>query len=68
MSDTVAQLNNLFPNVPTSLDANVLVKSAKEILSLTKEEIRGIKESSKQNILDNHCYVNRVEQLLKLED
>lgn len=68
VSDTVAQLNNLFPDVTTSLDANVLVKSAKEILSLTKEEIHGIKESNKQNILDNHCYTNRVEQLLKLED
>lgn len=66
VSDTVTQLNNLFPEVPTSLDANSLVKIAKELLSLTEEEIRGIKENNRKNIADNHTYINRVEQLLKL--
>ena len=66
VSDTVAQLNNLFPDVPTSLDANALVKIAKELLSLTENEIRGIKESNKQDIADNHTYIKRVEQFLKL--
>jgi len=66
VSDTIAQLNNLFPNVPTSLDSDTLVKDTKELLSLTEDEIRVIKESNKQNISDNHTYVNRVEQLLKL--
>ena len=66
VSDTIAQLNNLFPNVPTSLDSSVLVESTKEILSLTENEIRGIKESSKQDIIDNHTYIRRVEQLLEL--
>jgi spore maturation protein CgeB len=66
VSDTIAQLNNLFPNVPTSLDSDTLVKDTKELLSLTEDEIRVIKESNKQNISDNHTYINRVEQLLKL--
>ena len=66
VSDTIAQLSNIFPDVPTSLDSNVLVEKTKEILSLTEDEIRGIKEYNKQDIADNHTYVKRVEQLLKL--
>lgn len=66
VSDTIAQLNNIFPDVPTSLDSNVLVEKTKEILSLTEDEIRGIKEYNKQDIADNHTYVKRVEQLLEL--
>ena len=66
VSDTIAQLNNLFPNVPTSLDSNVLVKNTKEILSLTESEIRGIKENNKKDISDNHTYIKRVNQFLKL--
>ena len=66
VSDTIAQLSNIFPDVPTSLDSNVLVDKTKELLSLTKDEIRGIKEINRQNISDNHTYINRVEQLLKL--
>ena len=66
VSDTIAQLNNLFPSVPTSLNSNELVESVKGILSLTNEEIRGIKEDNKKNIAENHTYVKRVEQFLKL--
>jgi hypothetical protein len=66
ISDKIQQLNKLFPEVPTSLSADTLVSDTKKILSLTKNEIRGIKEKNKQNILDKHCYTNRVEQLLKI--
>lgn len=66
VSDTIAQLNNLFPSVPTSLNSNELVESVKGILSLTNEEIRGIKEDNKKNIAENHTYIKRVEQFLKL--
>lgn len=66
VSDTITQLNDLFPNVPTSLDSDTLVKDTKELLSLTENEIRVIKESNKQNIAENHTYIKRVEQFLKL--
>jgi hypothetical protein len=66
VSDTIAQLNNLFPSVPTSLNSNELVESVKGILSLTNEEVCGIKEGNKKNIAENHTYVKRVEQFLKL--
>ena len=66
ISDTVGQLNNLFPEILTSLDSDELVKHAKHILSLTDDEKRVIKEENKQNILENHCYINRVKTLLSL--
>lgn len=66
VSDKITQLNDLFPNVPTSLDSDTLVKDTKELLSLTENEIRVIKESNKQNIAENHTYIKRVEQFLKL--
>jgi hypothetical protein len=67
VSDTVRQLNQLLPNVKTSLDSDELVKIVKDYLSLTEKELNNIKEENRQNILDNHCYTNRVEQLLDLK-
>jgi len=66
VSDTVGQLNNLFPDIKTSLDSQQLVELTKNVLSLTETELNDIKEKNKQNILDNHCYTNRVEELLNL--
>jgi spore maturation protein CgeB len=66
VSDTVGQLNNLFPEIFTSLNSDELVKHTKFILSLTDGEKHVIKEENKQNILENHCYLNRVKTLLNL--
>ncbi len=66
VSDTVGQLNRLFPDLKTSLDSNELVEITKQYLSLTEAELKNIKEENTQNILDNHCYTNRVEELLSL--
>ena len=66
VSDKVQQLNELFPNVATSLDSDELVSITKEILSLTENERENIREKNKQNIIDNHCYVNRIQALLNL--
>ena len=66
VSDTVAQLNRLFPSVRTSLDAEELVQITKDYLSLTEQELNDIKNKNRQDILDNHTYVHRVEELLKL--
>ncbi len=68
ISDKVTQLENLFPNAKTSNDPAELVKIAKDYLSLTEKELNDIKEENRQNILDNHCYVNRVNQLLSMEN
>ena len=66
VSYTVGQLNRLFPDIKTSLDATGLVDITKEYLSLTERELLDIKEKNIQNILENHCYTNRVESLLSL--
>ena len=66
ISDTVGQLNSLFPEIPTSLQSDDLVQHAKYILSLTAVEQDVIREENKQNILQNHCYINRIEALLNL--
>ena len=66
VSDTVTQLNNLFPDIKTSVEPKMLVQIAKDHLSLSDQELIDVKERHRQNILDNHCYVNRAEQLLAL--
>ena len=66
VSDTVGQLNRIFPDLETSLDSKKLVQLAKDYLSLSKKEINEIKEKNRQMILKEHCYTNRVQQLLNL--
>ena len=66
ISDTIKQLNDLFPNVRTTLKPFEMVKLAKEILTLPDSEIVNIKETNRENILKNHCYINRVQTFLDL--
>ena len=66
VSDTVGQLNNLFPDIRTSLDAGEIVSITKELLSMPPAELQQIKDKNKADILANHCYTNRIEQLVKL--
>ena len=35
-------------------------------ITLLQNELQNIKNENKQNILDNHCYTNRVKTLLEL--
>ena len=48
------------------LELEMMVEIAKEYLSMSPEELNSVKEENKQDILDNHCYTNRVEKLLSL--
>jgi spore maturation protein CgeB len=66
VSDTVGQLNRLFPQLKTSLEADELVQITKDYLSLTEVELNDIKEHNRQMVMDNHCYTHRVKSLLKL--
>jgi hypothetical protein len=68
VSDEVRQLETMFPNVKTSNDPVKMIEYIKDHLSLTEKELNDIKEENRQNILDNHCYTHRVEQLLRLEN
>jgi hypothetical protein len=66
VTDSVGQLSRLFPDIKTSSDAQEMVGLVKEFLSLSENELNDIKQKNKQDILDNHCYTNRVEALLAL--
>ena len=66
ISDSVTQLENLFDYVPTSKTAKGIVEITHEYLALPEDELREIKERNKKDILENHCYLNRVEQMLSL--
>ena len=66
VSDTVGQLNRIFPELKTSLDSQEIVEITKQYVNLTERELDILKEEGRQNILDNHCYTNRVKSLLEL--
>jgi len=66
VSDTVGQLGRLFPNIKTSLDANEIVKVTRDLLALPAKELQDIKNKNKHDVLTNHCYTNRIEELLKI--
>jgi len=66
VSDSVGQLSRLFPDIKTSSDAQEMVDFVKQLLSLSDIELSAVKQKNKQDILDNHCYTNRVEALLAL--
>ena len=53
VSDTVGQLNRIFPNLKTSLEPDKIVQITKNYLSLSEKELNDIKEENRQNILDN---------------
>ena len=56
----------MFPEVYTSLDANQIVNKAKEYINMPEKDLSTQKEKNKKNILNNHCYVNRVKTLINL--
>tara|TARA_R110000824_G_scaffold159179_4_gene333389 strand:+ start:653 stop:1597 length:945 start_codon:yes stop_codon:yes gene_type:complete len=66
LSDKVGQLERIFPNVKTTMEPSEMVRITKEYLSLSEKELNDAKEENRQNILENHCYIHRVEQLLAL--
>ena len=66
VSDTVGQLNQLFPDVKTSLDPRQLVEITKEILAMPEDEREQLRQNNKDDILKNHTYVNRVQEMLKI--
>jgi hypothetical protein len=66
VSDSVGQLSRLFPEIKTSLDPRVIVDFTKQWLSFDEKTLESIKEQNRTFILENHCYTNRVEQLLSL--
>lgn len=66
LSDKVRQLELFFPEVKTSNDPQELIAWTREYLSMNPETLNELKAENRQMILDNHCYTNRVIQLLSI--
>ena len=66
VSDTVGQLNQIFPDVRTSLEPKQLVEITKEILAMPENDREELRQKNKDDILKNHTYVNRVQEMLKI--
>tara|TARA_R110000824_G_scaffold391519_2_gene589359 strand:- start:11430 stop:12353 length:924 start_codon:yes stop_codon:yes gene_type:complete len=69
--DSVKEVENLFPSVPTAgnpKDFTDLVKLHIDSFKMEKHkgELEDMKKANRKNILDNHTYVNRIQQLLEL--
>jgi hypothetical protein len=69
ISDKITQLENLFNFVPTSNNPESLVKIAKNILfSYDDKTLSNIKEKNKKYIFENHSYINRIKNFLKISE
>jgi hypothetical protein len=66
VSDTVGQLNELFPELKTSLDPKEIVEITKEILALPQDEKDELRAKNKKMVLDNHCYTSRIQEMLEI--
>jgi spore maturation protein CgeB len=66
VSDTVEQLNQIFPDVRTSLEPKQLVEITKEILAMPENDREELRQKNKDDILKNHTYVNRLQEMLKI--
>jgi len=69
VSEPIGQLCELFPEIDTlSFDPKQMVKYTQDLISLEFQELQDLKNRNRENILKNHCYTHRVEQLLSLEE
>jgi len=66
ISDQVDEVSNLFPDLKTSSDPDKFVDLVRQALNTSCDELNFIKKQNKLDIMNNHTYINRVEQLIKL--
>ena len=64
--DRVKEVENLFPLVPTASNPQEFLAQIKIYLDKSDENMKELKDINKQDIMDNHTYVNRVKQMLEL--
>ena len=55
----------MFPNVYTSLNSKEIVSKVVEYTQ-TYDDMLEMKNNNRLNVLKNHSYTNRVEEMLKL--
>lgn len=67
ISDDIKQGKDLFPFSFFSNDLEKSVEEAKRICSIETNELINIKKQNQKIILENHTYINRVQQLLSIK-
>ena len=63
ISDSVAEVERLFPDVPTAKSATAFAELIKEYLD---KDLTEIKKKNKELIMKDHTYLNRVQQMMDL--
>ena len=63
ISDSVAEVERLFPDVPTAKSATEFAELIKEYLD---KDLTEIKKKNKELIMKDHTYLNRVQQMMDL--
>tara|TARA_R110000824_G_scaffold3253_3_gene15461 strand:- start:3064 stop:3960 length:897 start_codon:yes stop_codon:yes gene_type:complete len=63
ISDKVEMLDDVFPEIPQAPTPKKMAELITQYMDLNLDEI---KEKNRQNILENHTYVNRAKQLMEL--
>lgn len=63
ISDSVAAMSELFPEVPQARSPQHMAELAQQYLS---QDLREIKEKNREMILSSHTYVERVKRMLEL--
>jgi flagellar biosynthesis/type III secretory pathway chaperone len=63
ISDKVEALDNIFPELPQAATPKKMAELITQYMDLNLDEI---KEKNRQDILENHTYVNRAKQMMEL--
>ena len=66
VSDEVRQASRLFPGIKMSNNPKKLVKLVQEYAKMPIDQLLEIKNTNKENISNNHTYINRVQKLISL--
>ena len=66
VSDKIKQLDDMFPEVYTSLNTTEIVNKVKEYVDMPDGSILEEKEKNRIKTITKHCYTNRVEAMIGL--
>jgi len=66
--EKINQITNIIPNIDIILDdqPNFMIEKIKQFLSLTEKEQKEIKDKNKKIILNEHCYINRIQKMMSI--
>lgn len=68
VSDSITQLEHLFPNTIFYKDSDEIVEKVYDTLSKSKDELENEKANNKQLIEASHTYIKRTQNLLELDN